>query len=632
MSPPTLAGIRANPQYKMLPDGIVYPTHGNKPKSRLQKAPLIALLQENFGDAWNTPLLPLDCRDIDCIRQSFDYWLIHDDVVDPRTQQTKAAITDPGLLSRFVNAAGSLAMFTNYGMINTIVDAYGKTCDTLLEFVREEDGVVSSYCSAASTSDIYQLTLPRFGVPVIWKVQSNYPGGKLRAASTVATAVYMHSLGVGAQVHRWQFTRHTLSMVTETLDPLVLTQALQPSALKALTHSVRQLLKFMAVKHIVHGDNSLGNVAFLPGTRTLTLRDFDQARVEPEWTQAKVTRWNVLFLMASLRPSADSDVDAEENLHPSNRAALATSLRSVWRTTAGRPTRLTYTEAARQCARFPALTDNARRRLLLHVHPKIPMNTWLHPARFQYSVLMLAHDGIANPAKWAAWLEHVNSGGEQVRLFVVTEDTVRYDSPFLREHDTGLRARTGWCERSLVTAYQHGLKYVLHEHPTTQYVFFCSGLDLPLVNKDGLRNHHNLSCAARLPDPTNPYLASQWVHLNRDAANTIAKGPVPASQYTDFCPDEYMPLLMLAKAAVPIRDDQLTDMEYAAEHDTSPITWTAWGTPRIVVTKKNKKNKKSLTALVEEGVKKGYFFLRKVAPIKGIPTDLPSHPWLSVLK
>jgi hypothetical protein len=135
------------------------------------------------------------------------------------------------------------------------------------------------------------------------------------------------------------------------------------------------------------------------------------------------------------------------------------------------------------------------------------------------TVLLMAHQGVPQPALWEAWLELCPPGGTVRLATFAWEPPVQYESAFLRQHDLGLRAETGWGDFNLVKATVACLELVLRRHPETEMVYVVSGMDIPVLHP---RVFLNLPCHTHYmpienstrPPPAlleNPLLHRSWV-------------------------------------------------------------------------------------------------------------------------
>ena len=247
---------------------------------------------------------------------------------------------------------------------------------------------------------------------------------------------------------------------------------------------------------------------------------------------------------------------------------------------------------------------------------------------FSYAVVMLAHDGVANPGIWERWLEHINANGRhfQVTIHIVTENNVTHESPFLRKHDMGIRQKTSWGDISLVKAYCTAVGRL---SPQSDFVFFVSGFDVPLVSAAqlGLQQFSRDSLFASFDkDPKankGTYSASQWIHLKFADAKYFADNWQKYTPRMEEDPAEHAPMFVLR--ARTLKQDQLTDAEYYATEDLSPITFRDWDTKQVINLDLPNQKERSLFDVVTEDIEHGYFFFRKVAPV---PRRVIQHaPW-----
>lgn len=265
-----------------------------------------------------------------------------------------------------------------------------------------------------------------------------------------------------------------------------------------------------------------------------------------------------------------------------------------------------------------------------------------------FGLLILAHNGVYNPQIFTNWLQYINDDRllkMDVGIFanpVKPEGLLsarEVNNAFTERYDLGIRMKTGWGELSSVKAYQEGLKRMLQLYPSMQYIFLCSGMDIPTLRRKSLNDYDMRSRIYRL----DRHAHSQWIYLTRKHAEIVAKENVDTiwkkkPTTVDLNLDEYIPLKILEG-----QDDSIvtTEQMFGAEYNlkqnpNSPVMWVSWNVPQIITNQSGKLMETTLEKVMLYDVKKGddVFFYRKVnflgmyTPSRMGDDLVQNYPWL----
>ena len=649
--------LRQSAQYKEMVTGIRY---NGKPKSKLNKGDLILLIEREFGNVFPVhPNFPANCNEYDDVgitihhlRNSVPYWYIFDDVKSLSSGKKKGEIEDVKELCEFINETETNSLYKNYPAINDLmgyddgeIDNVGKT----LKFLSDKGGLVYKVFSASEKAIALYVSVPEVSNKTLVMKLENNVVDRTKANYEIAMSYKMSKMNLGPVVYYGNHIGQSLILVMETLDPLdfILTKKLDDSDLKKIFEKLKTLLHRLALMRVVHGDFHVGNI----GTRDddMLAFDFDLTSIQASLSEADVMKGNITQLIASLNLSREVNMKPEDKLHEYNIRKMLKYFKKIWKD-------MKFSADQFGVDQMETLLDNSRynnsilelptstimKAKCKQYYPQL--DSWFPKPVYKYAVLMLAHDGIINTDIWSRWLTYMNSEPDSnfsVKLYVVTQDNVKHESDFLRKHDTEVRVDTKRCTLSLVEAYSKGVKSLPKD---IDYVFFTSGADIPLVNRDTLQNRFSrLSCYASTdldPKGTSKFVASQWIHLTISDALYLAynyrRAPIQMKSGIggeELCPDEYVPRFVLEKLGNRyLKDDQLTYLEYKSSEEESPVTWNTWDGKRKI---QKHGSKSPVTTTLRQIVMEnrdvdngGYFFFRKVGQKLPHTESLHDTPWL----
>lgn len=246
------------------------------------------------------------------------------------------------------------------------------------------------------------------------------------------------------------------------------------------------------------------------------------------------------------------------------------------------------------------------------------------------AILFLAHDGVANPELWEEW----RGNDRRIHFVVVCNAQPRYDNPFTRTHDAGIRIPTRWGTRSLVDAALAGMRYCMERDPSIGVVYMVCGLTVPLKSPSSFfRQHACMSGEVFRPFTSNIQIGegdavrlsrgqlfrphSQFIALTRRHIDHLRRhhdrleAMIRGVEEHGMNPDEWIFARYFSTFRLKNMDYPLMDRTIARHGETSPIVWTDTTTANAFVWDDGPLVSSTLLPVLQMARRSGCYFFRK---------------------